>query len=133
MGAGAQPVPVELLPGLPSLLGFAAIPTPSSEGVAGYAYIWMLGNDVISPCENAPEVGFTLPDTSGTITVILNDPLASDGVTLCSVASPDSDGTLDVLPVAASWPVIEQVLPTPSAKTDIPVATAGNDPVTAMT
>ena len=71
----------------------------------------MLVNDVVSPCENAAEVGFSLPGATETITVMLNDPLAPSGATLCSDGSPDSDGSLDVLPVAASWPVIEQVLP----------------------
>jgi len=109
MAASALPVPVVLLPGLPPMPGFAAIPTPSSQGVAGYAYIWIAGDDVLSPCENAAEVGFSLPGTTGTITVDLIESSFPSGPTLCS------DGSLDVLPVAASWPVIEQVPPTPTA------------------
>jgi len=109
MAASALPVPVVLLPGLPPMPGFEAPPTPSSQGVAGYAYIWMAGDDVLSPCDNAAEVGFSLPGTSGTITVDLIESGFPSGMQL------GSNGSLDVLPVAASWPVIDQVPSTPAA------------------
>jgi hypothetical protein len=78
--------------------GFGVPPTSSSADVAGYAYIWMLGNDVLSSCDTAVEVGLSLPGTTGMLTVDLREPGFPDGLQLCS------DGSLDVLPVAATVP-----------------------------
>jgi hypothetical protein len=78
--------------------GFEVPPISSNPQVAGYAYIWMLGNDVLSSCETAAEVGFNLPGTTGTLSVDLRESGFPDGLQLCS------DGFLDVLPVTASVP-----------------------------
>jgi hypothetical protein len=74
-------------------------PNASNQQASGYAYIWMSGDDALAPCETAAEVDFSLPDTTGTLAVSLQEqPSFPDGLQFCS------GGSVDVLPIVASPP-----------------------------